>query len=94
MAKKRTISQADPPPRPRRKVAKRKPPAEKPPRVIVPAEADAEDEEEEVIGVRCPSCGCGHCPVYYTRNRLKRRIRSRTCRNCGRRFVTTEKVNG
>lgn len=93
MAKKKTISQADPPPRPRRKVAKRKPPAEKTPRVIVPAEADAEDEEDP-IGVRCPSCGCGHCPVYYTRNRLKRRIRSRTCRNCGRRFVTTEKANG
>jgi len=50
---------------------------------------------EEAVGVCCPSCGCGHAPVRETRKYaggLTRRYR--TCRHCGRRFTTTERVQG
>lgn len=53
----------------------------------------AGDQGED--GVRCPDCGCRHCPVYYTRQRAAgRTIRRRECRTCGRRFLTVERVAG
>lgn len=43
-------------------------------------------------GVACPGCGCGHAPVWYTRQRTQRTVRVRICRNCARRFSTVERV--
>lgn len=43
-------------------------------------------------GVRCPKCGCKHCPAYDTRRRGKWTIRKRRCRNCGRELQTREQV--
>jgi transcriptional regulator NrdR family protein len=46
-------------------------------------------------GIRCPDCEGQHLRVVYTRQRGKgRRIRKRECRNCGRRFLTVERVAG
>lgn len=45
-------------------------------------------------GVRCPNCNCGHVPVQATRRKAGRIARYRTCRACGRRFVTSERVAG
>jgi len=50
--------------------------------------------EDAAHGVRCPSCGCPHAPVIYTRHGLGRTFRRRECRACGRRFGTTEHVVG
>lgn len=51
-------------------------------------------ERDSDCGIACPSCGCGHCPVDYTRHRKTgKTIRRRTCRHCQRRFVTTERVS-
>ena len=52
------------------------------------------EDRKETSGVQCPKCGCGHAPVYYTRQQLKRTIRKRICRHCGQRFTTTERVTG
>lgn len=44
-------------------------------------------------GVRCPSCGCAHLPVVWTRRRASGRVlRGRECRHCGRRVTTSEQV--
>lgn len=61
------------------------------------------DEPDEVLddnrGIRCPSCGCRHCPQLSAK--VLRTIaigqqqsirRQRQCRHCGRRFVTQEIV--
>lgn len=50
------------------------------------------DKTDPPKGVRCPSCGCGHAPVYKTRERLSQVMRIRVCRHCGRQFVTRERV--
>jgi transcriptional regulator NrdR family protein len=47
----------------------------------------------EELGIRCPKCWCKHHSVTST-ERIRGRIRRRrTCRNCGNRFVTTEKIS-
>ncbi|TVQ33892.1 MAG: hypothetical protein EA376_01270 [Phycisphaeraceae bacterium] len=46
---------------------------------------------EERRGVVCPSCGCAHLPVQYTRRRSGFIMRVRQCRHCGRRIVTRER---
>lgn len=60
------------------------------------ARSDDQSDDERPVGIRCPDCGCRHCPVYYTRHRGDARggktIRRRTCRACGRRFLTFERV--
>lgn len=53
-----------------------------------------------VEGIRCRSCGCGHCPVVNTYKRQinwngKVRViirRRRVCRNCKLPFFTNEDV--
>ena len=51
--------------------------------------------EHEDRGIRCPSCGCGHCPVLFTRPApLERTRRRRQCRHCGEQFNTYEQVQG
>lgn len=45
-------------------------------------------------GIECPSCGCRHLPVVYTRHRPQRTVRVRRCRHCGRRVITIEQVSG
>lgn len=58
-------------------------------------ELDQDDQEQEQRGVRCPDCGCGHAPVYYTRQATGGVTRrSRECRHCGRRFITSEQRVG
>lgn len=50
---------------------------------------------EEVRGIRCPACGCGHFRVVYTRKTVGQRIvRRRECRHCGRRLSTIEQARG
>ncbi len=52
-----------------------------------------EKPADDPIGVSCPTCGCEHLPVYYTRKRRGGKIiRVRICRHCGRRVLTTERV--
>jgi len=42
-------------------------------------------------GLACPTCGCGHFRVLYTRRALGGRLlRRRECRYCGRRMTTYE----
>lgn len=44
-------------------------------------------------GLVCPSCGCRHFPVVYTRHLPDGRIlRRRRCRLCGRRITTIEEI--
>lgn len=45
-------------------------------------------------GIQCPSCGCRHLYVVYTRHRASAIVRLRRCRNCQRRIVTHERVAG
>ncbi|MFO8011695.1 MAG: hypothetical protein R6X20_00170 [Phycisphaerae bacterium] len=49
-------------------------------------------------GLRCPTCGCRHLLVVYTRHRTiggrTVTIRCRECRHCGRRIVTHERPIG
>lgn len=52
----------------------------------------SEDSPEQAI--RCPECGCGHCPVVNTYHKqiLNTRFirRRRTCRYCEKVFYTRE----
>jgi transcriptional regulator NrdR family protein len=44
-------------------------------------------------GLACPKCGCRHFEVLYTRATVGGTIRRRrSCRNCGRRVTTTERL--
>ncbi len=46
-------------------------------------------------GLVCPSCGCRHFEVLYTRATPDGSIRRRRqCRHCGRRVTTTERLGG
>ena len=46
-------------------------------------------------GLECPTCGCGHFRVLYTRRALGGRLlRRRECRYCGRRMTTYESSAG
>ena len=49
--------------------------------------------EAEPRGIHCPKCGCGHFEVAYTRRIQGGAIRRRReCRFCGRRILTTERI--
>jgi transcriptional regulator NrdR family protein len=44
-------------------------------------------------GLECPSCGCRHFEVLYTRATPMGTIRRRRqCRHCGRRVTTSERL--
>ena len=68
--------------------------------MIVAAEKDSDQE----AGLCCPSCGCPQSRVYYTRDRsltingkaqgFKLRVRICSNENCGRKFTSSEKVQG
>jgi len=45
-------------------------------------------------GLACPSCGCRHLFVLYTRHRATTIVRVRRCRHCQRRIVTHERLVG
>ncbi|WP_417396908.1 hypothetical protein [Gimesia chilikensis] len=49
-------------------------------------------DPEEEKGVPCPGCGCCHHKVLKTRRVLEKIWRRRMCRNCGRKFTTTEEI--
>jgi len=52
-------------------------------------------QAKESKRLQCPSCGCEHLPVYYTRHIAGRFIRRvRKCRHCGRQIVTSERLVG
>jgi hypothetical protein len=53
-----------------------------------------ESPESPQSGFECRNCGCRHFEVYYTRPRDGYIVRSRFCRNCGRRIITRERVIG
>ena len=50
--------------------------------------------DHEAAGLACPTCGCRHLPVVYTRHRQQRTIRVRECRHCKRRIQTYEQIIG
>ena len=50
--------------------------------------------ENNARGIECPSCGCRHLYVLYTRHRATAIVRVRLCRNCQRRVVTHERLIG
>lgn len=52
---------------------------------------DGEDKKDKE-GYRCPKCDCKHFLSGWTRHRRKSTVRSRVCRNCGRRVITVEKI--
>jgi transcriptional regulator NrdR family protein len=54
----------------------------------------AEQPSNTERGIECPSCGCRHLYVLYTRHRGRAIVRVRTCRHCSRRIVTHERVAG
>ncbi len=42
-------------------------------------------------GLICPTCGCRHFEVLYTRQVMGGKVlRRRACRHCGRRITTSE----
>lgn len=45
-------------------------------------------------GLKCPTCGCADLGVYYTRQITDATRRRRTCRNCGRKVTTSERIVG
>lgn len=48
---------------------------------------------KEARGLKCPTCGCGHFRVLYTRSKPKGKLlRRRECRHCGRRITTYEQA--
>lgn len=58
-----------------------------------PQPAKPDDKSAQQRGLACPHCGCEHFRVIYTRRALgKKVVRSRECRNCGRRVITYERV--
>lgn len=62
----------------------------------------AEHDDKTKAGIECPDCGCTRSSVYYTRRRsltingqtVGKIVRRRICSNCGRKYVTTERVSG
>lgn len=53
-----------------------------------------ERREKPARGIECPSCGCRHLYVVYTRHRANAVVRVRRCRYCQRRLVTHERLAG
>ena len=49
-------------------------------------------KEEEPKGLVCPKCGCRHLLVVYTRPQAGGILRVRSCRHCGKRIVTRERM--
>ncbi len=43
-------------------------------------------------GLICPKCGCRHLFVVYTRPRAGHILRLRSCRHCGKRLLTRERL--
>jgi transcriptional regulator NrdR family protein len=52
------------------------------------------ESNTRAAGLECPRCGCRHLYVVYTRQRLKKILRVRECRHCGRRINTYEQPAG
>lgn len=51
--------------------------------------------EDAPKGLVCRICGCRHFRVLYTRRAWGGRLlRRRSCRHCGRRVTTTERIIG
>ncbi len=45
------------------------------------------------VGISCPKCGCKRSEVYYVRSKEGgRRMRRRTCGNCGWMYTTFEHI--
>jgi len=54
---------------------------------------DARDKPaRDDLGLTCPSCGCRHLPVWYTRQKPGYVLRVRLCRHCGRRVTSRERL--
>ena len=55
------------------------------------AQASDKQTPSKKRGFECPTCGCAHFRVLYTRRALGGRLlRRRECRYCGRRMTTYE----
>lgn len=51
----------------------------------------ADDEKENIVGVRCPRCNCADLRVRRTMPATGGKIkRYRACRHCGTRVITVE----
>ncbi len=61
---------------------------------MIVAVEPVEPEEKPEPGLACSNCACRDLPVYYTRSRRGFILRSRECRNCGKRMTTREKEIG
>lgn len=65
-------------------------------KTLAELQADTLAERAEATGgLACPGCGCRHFSEVYRIEHvgdITRRVR--TCRHCGRRFVTVERVAG
>ena len=56
-------------------------------------EAVQREQIEQAKGLACPRCGCRHLFVVYTRAKPGHIFRVRSCRHCGRRLITRERVS-
>lgn len=58
----------------------------------------SEEQKPKPVGIACPSCGC--CDLRIKPGGYVRQLedgttkRIKVCRHCGRKVMTTEKVNG
>lgn len=64
------------------------------PRKPQPPPRPAPEPNDDDRGLECPSCGCHHFYVVYTRRREDRIVRRRECRHCGRKILTVERAIG
>lgn len=44
-------------------------------------------------GLVCSECGCDHFEVIWTDRQVRKIVRRRECRNCGKRIRTTERID-
>jgi len=51
-----------------------------------------QENVKKAVGLVCHDCGCQHFFTDNTRKGKNQIIRSRRCRNCGKRVTTCEKV--
>jgi DNA-directed RNA polymerase subunit RPC12/RpoP len=48
--------------------------------------------DKPALGIECPDCGCRHFEVLQTRMRHGVILRRRSCRHCGHRITTRERL--
>lgn len=53
-----------------------------------------EERKPPPRGLVCSECGCEHFDVVWTDRQVRKIVRKRACRHCGKRIRTTERIEG